>query len=96
MSVKVHPHYAAPHSGTAWQGCAAKVAPCRKYMWMLLKLGYGMPFNAAQSKNSIGKLSVISKEAVWHMMSKVFQNGISQFEKKSDKVHQPHSTVFVT
>ncbi len=33
------------------------------------------------AKNLIGKLSVPSKEAVRHMMSKGFQNGISQFEK---------------
>ncbi len=31
---------------------------------------------------AIGKLLVPSKEAVWHMRSKRFQNGISQFDKK--------------
>ncbi len=41
-----------------------------------------MPFDAARPKNLIGKLSVPSKEATRHMMSKGFQNGISQFEKK--------------
>ncbi len=70
-----------PH-GTGWQGCAAKVTPCRKYMWTVHRLGCGMPFNAAWPKNSIGKLSVPLKEAVWHMMSKGFQNGINQFKKK--------------
>ncbi len=68
--------------GTQWQGWAAKVALCHKYMWMLRWLGYGMPFDAAQPKNSIRKLSVPSKEASRHMMRKGFQNGISQFEKK--------------
>ncbi len=67
---------------TGWQGHAAKVAPCRKYMWTLCRLGCGMPFDAAWPKNLIGKLSVPSKEAARHMMSKGFQNGISQFEKK--------------
>ncbi len=42
----------------------------------------GMPFDAERPKNSIGKLSVPSKEAARHMMSKGFQNGIRQFEKK--------------
>ncbi len=51
-------------------------------MWTLRWLGCGMPFDAARPKNSIGKLSVPSKEATRHMMNKVFQNGISQFEKK--------------
>ncbi len=60
---------------------AAKVASCRKYMWTFRRLGCGMPFDAARPKNSIGKLSVPSKEAAWHMMSKGFQNGISRFEK---------------
>ncbi len=68
--------------GTQRQGRAAKVVPCHKYMWMLRRLGCGMPFYAARPKNSIGKLSVLSKEAAWHMMSKEFQNGISQCEKK--------------
>ncbi len=72
----------AVYSGTAWQGCAAKVAPCYKYMWMLRRLGCGMPFNPVRPKNSIGKLSVPLKEAARHIMSKGFQNGISQFEKK--------------
>ncbi len=72
----------AAHSCKVWQGCAAKVAPCHKYMWTLRRLGCGMPFDAAQPKNSIGILSVPSKEAVRHMMSKRFQNDISQFEKK--------------
>ncbi len=72
----------AAHSSKVWQGCTAKVAPCYKYMWTLRRLGCGMPFDAARPKNSIGKLSVPSKEAAWHMMSKEFQNGISQFEKK--------------
>ncbi len=76
------------HSGTAQQVCTAKAAPCHKYMWMLRRLGCGMPFDAAWPENSIGKLSVPSKEAARHMMSKGFQNGINQFEKKSDKVHQ--------
>ncbi len=61
---------------------AAKVAPCQKYMWTLHWLGCGMSFNAARPRNSIGKLSVPSKEAVRYMMSKGFQNGISQFGKK--------------
>ncbi len=73
--IKVHPHYAARHT-------AAKVAPCHKYMWTLRQLGCGMPFDAARPKNLIGTLSVPSKEAVRHMMSKGFQNGINQFEKK--------------
>ncbi len=68
--------------GTQRQGRAAKVAPCHKYMWMLRRLGCDIPFDAARPKNSISKLSVPSKEAAWHMMSKGFQNGISQFEKK--------------
>ncbi len=55
--LKVHPHYA------VWQGHTVKVAPCRKYMWMLRRLGCGMPFDVAQPKNLIGKLSVPSKEA---------------------------------
>ncbi len=66
----------AAHSGTA------KVAPSHKYMWTLCWFSCGMPFDAAQPKNLISKLSVPSKEAAWHMMSKGFQNGISQFEKK--------------
>ncbi len=70
------------HSGKVRQGRVAKVAPCHKYMWTLHRLGCGMPFDAAQPKNSIGKLLVPSKEVAWHMMSKGFQNGISQFEKK--------------
>ncbi len=69
-------------SGKVWQGCAGKVAPCKKYMWTLRLLGRGIPFDTVRPKNSIGKLSVPSKEATWHMMSKRFQNGISQFEKK--------------
>ncbi len=60
----------------------AKVAPYHKYMWTLRRLGCGMPFDAARPKNSIGKLSVPSKEAARHMMNKGFQNGFSQFEKK--------------
>ncbi len=70
------------HSGKVRQGCTAKVAPCHKYMWTLHRLGCGMPFDAAWPKNSIGKLSVPSKEAARHMMRKGFQNGISQFEKE--------------
>ncbi len=46
-----------PHS-TEQQGHAAKVAPCCKYMWMLHRLGCGIPFDAARPKNLIGKLSV--------------------------------------
>ncbi len=84
--LKVRPHYAtwhtAVHSGTAWQGRTAKVTPCHKYMWTLRQLGCGMLFDAAQPKNSLGKLSVPLKEAAQHMMSKGFQSGISQFEKK--------------
>ncbi len=72
----------AAQSGKVRQGHAAKVVSCHKYMWMLCWLGCGMPFDAAQPKNLIGKLSVPSKEAAWYMMSKSFQNGISQFEKK--------------
>ncbi len=68
--------------GTVRQGRAVKVVPCRKYMWMLRRLGCGMLLDVAQPKKSISKLSVPSKEAVRHMMSKGFQNGISQFEKK--------------
>ncbi len=41
-----------------------------------------MPFDAVRPKNLIGRLTVPSKEAALHMMSKGFQNGISQFEKK--------------
>ncbi len=62
--------------GTQWQGRAAKVVPCCKYMWTLRRLSCGMPFKVAQPKNSIGKLSVPSKEAARHMMSKGFQNGV--------------------
>ncbi len=72
----------AAHSGKVRQGCVAKVVPCHKYMWMLCWLGCGMPFDAALPKNLIGKLSVPSKEAAWHMMGKGFQSGVSQFEKK--------------
>ncbi len=68
--------------GTVQQGRTAKVTPCRKYMWVFCWLSCGMPFYAARPKNLIGKLSVLSKEAVRHMMSKGFKNGISQFEKK--------------
>ncbi len=68
--------------GTQRQGRAAKVAPCHKYTWMLRRFRCGMPFDAAWPKNLIGKLSVPSKEAARHMISKRFQNGISQFEKK--------------
>ncbi len=75
-TIKVNPYYA------VWQGLAAKVVPCCKYMWTLCWLRCGMPFNAAQPKISICKLSVPSKEAAWHMISKGFQNGISQFKKK--------------
>ncbi len=57
-----------------------KVRP--HYAWTLRRLGCGLPFDAARPKNLIGKLSVPSKEAARHMMSKGFQNGISQFEKK--------------
>ncbi len=70
------------HSGKVQQGRVAKVAPCQKYMWTLRRLGCGMPFDAAWPKNSLGTLSVPSKEATRHMMTKGFQNGISQFEKK--------------
>ncbi len=75
--------------GTKRQGRVVKVVPCHKYMWTLRRLGCGMPFDVAQLKNSIGKLSVPSKEAMRHMMSKRFQNGISQFEKKI----RPSSTI---
>ncbi len=68
--------------GKVRQGHAAKVAPCHKYMSTLHQLGCGMLFDAARPKTSIGKLSIPSKEATRHMMSKGFQNGISQFEKK--------------
>ncbi len=67
----------AAYSGKVRQGCAAKVAPCHKYMWMLCRLGCGT------AKNSIGKVSVPSKEAARHMMSKGFQNSISQLEQKT-------------
>ncbi len=70
------------HNGTVWQGRAAKVAPCHKYIWMLCRLGCGMPFDAAPLKNLIGKLSIPLNEAAQHMMAKGFQNSISQFEKK--------------
>ncbi len=53
----------------------AKVAPCHKYMWTLLRLGCGMLFDAVRPKNLIGKLSVPSKESVQHMMSKGFHRG---------------------
>ncbi len=72
----------AAHIGIAQQGYTAKVTPCCKYMWALCRLGCGMPFDAARPKNLIGKLSVKLKEAGRHMLSKRFQNGISQFEKK--------------
>ncbi len=52
-------------------------------LFPLCRLGCGMPFDAVRPKNSIDKLSVPSKEAAWHLMSKGFQNGISQFEKKN-------------
>ncbi len=71
----------ATHSGIALQYRAAKVVPYHKNTWMLCWIGCGMPFYAMWPKNSIGKLSVPSKEAVWHMMSKGFQNGISQLQK---------------
>ncbi len=56
----------------------------------------GMPFDAVWPKTSICKLSVPSKEAVRHLMNKGFQNGISQFEKKSHQVRRSRSTVLVT
>ncbi len=68
--------------GKVRQGHAAKVALCHKYMWTVRWLGCGMLFDAVRPKNSIGKLSVPSKEAERHIMSQGFQNGISQFEKK--------------
>ncbi len=68
MAVKVRPHYAARQKLRH----ATSICGCC----------VGMPFDATQPKNSIGKLSVPSKEAVRHMISKGFQNGISQFEKK--------------
>ncbi len=64
--------------GTQWHSAV----PCRKYIWTLCRLGCGLPFDAAWPKNSISKLSVPSKEAARHMMSKGFQNGISQLKKK--------------
>ncbi len=76
---------------TQRQGCAAKVAPCHKYMWMLRQLGCGKPFDAP-----IGKLSVTSKEAARHMMSKGFQNVSASLRKKSDQVRRSRSTVLVT
>ncbi len=69
-------------SGKVHQDRVAKVAPCHKYMWTLCRLGCDMPFDAAWPRNSISKLSVPSKEAARHMISKGFQNGISHFEKK--------------
>ncbi len=75
---------------TARQARTAKIAPCLKCMRMLHLLGCGMPFDAVRPKNLIGKLSVLSKEATWHMISKGFQNGISQFEKKI-RQHSPVS-----
>ncbi len=57
------------HSGKVWQGCAAKVAPYHKYMWTLRQLGCGMPFNAVQPKNLMGKLLVSSKEVARHWCS---------------------------
>ncbi len=81
-----------PH-GTVWQGRAAKVVPCRKYMWTLHRLSCGMPFDATWPKNSIGKLSVSSKEAARHRGFKMVS---ASLRKKSDKVHWSRSTVFVT
>ncbi len=86
----------ATHRSTAPQGRTAKVAPCHKFVCMLHWLGYDMPFDAVRSKNSIGKLSVPSKEAVRHMMSKGFKIVSASLRKKSDKVHRSRSTVFVT
>ncbi len=82
FTLKVRPHYAAWHTVAQCDKAAQQVTPCRKYMWTLCRLDCGMPFDAAWPKHSIGKLSVPSKEAPRHMMSKGFQNGISQFKKK--------------
>ncbi len=86
----------AAHSGKVRQGHAAKVAKCHKYMWTLCRLGCGVPFDAARPKNSIGKLSVPSKEAVRHMMSRGLKMVSASLRKKSDKFHRSRSTVFVT
>ncbi len=82
--------------GTQRQGHAAKAAPCHKYMWTLHRLGCGMPFHAARPKNSIGKLSVPSKEAARHMMSMGFKMVSASLRKKSDQVRRSCSTVLVT
>ncbi len=85
----------AAHSGKVRQGRVAKVVPCQRYMWTLHRLGCGMPFDAMRPKNSIGKLSVPSKEAVWHM-SKGFQMISASLRKKSDQVRRSCSIVLVT
>ncbi len=79
LILKVRPHYAARHTAAkcgkaAWQKLCYVTSICGRCV--------GMPFDAAWPKNLIGKLSVPSKEAARHMMSKGFQNDISQFEKK--------------
>ncbi len=86
----------AAHSRTVRQGYTAKVAPCRKYMHTLCRLGCGMLFDAAQPKHSISKLLVPSKEAVRHMIARGFKMVSASLRKKSNKVYWSRSAVFVT
>ncbi len=78
-AIKVRPHYAAQHTAAK---CGKAARQKLRHATSICGCCVGMPFDAAWPKNSIGKLSVPSKEATWHLMNKGFQNGISQFEKE--------------
>ncbi len=92
-SFKVHPHYAvwhtvaqrskaaqqkSHHAASIYGHCVGSAAACHSML---------------RPKNSIGKLSVPSKEAARHRGFKMVS---ASLRKKSDKVHRSCSTVFVT
>ncbi len=91
--IKVRPHYAARHTAAK---CGKAARQKLRHATSICGRCVGMPFDAAQPENSIGKLSGPSKEAARQLMNKGFQNGISQFEKKSHQVRRSRFTVLVT
>ncbi len=76
--LRVLPHYAMRHTAAK---CGKAARQKLRHVTSICGRCVGMPFDAAQPKNLIDKLSVPSKEAAWHLMNKGFQTGISQFEK---------------
>ncbi len=84
------------HSAHGHTARLAKVAPCHKYMCTLCRLGCGMLFDDAQVKIRSANCQSHQRKprGIWWV--KGFKMVSASLRKKSDKVHQFCSTVFLT